>query len=224
MNKCKIRRVTLILAGAAVAFACFWRDEPIVVQAEGVPEIERLRAPSIREGDVAVLRDCADRNEILNELFSREDVPEALVPELCRLAGDPSQDAVWRDYCLQFLGVAFQRFGTNPFVGDEMALSTLRAALSSREDTFAGTALLSFRKAATARRDEKLRRETSAAALKLASSSDASDRSRVTALLLLEEIRHPEVSSIASRIAASRQSGYLAETSSAVLGRAGVEK
>ena len=164
---------------------------------------------------------CAERNEVANGVLAGETVPDGFVVGLCRSALDPEQDEVWRDYCLQFLGTAFQRFGRGRFEGDEEALLTLRRALSLKDGAFAGTALLSLRKAAAARRDAGLRILSAEAALSIASSMDYSPQSRVTALLTLEELRHPLVESAAARIVAETSGGYLHEAARAVRARCG---
>ena len=216
--------IGLSLLGAICAWRFFDKAGRVSAETGSRPSSDADIAMSVPAFSVGCTDDrrlsvCAERNEIANGVLAWDAVPDGFVTGLCRSALDPAQDEVWRDYCLQFLGTAFQRFGRERFEGDEEALQTLRNALSLKDGTFAGTALLSLRKAAAVRRELNLSVLVAKAALSIASSKNYSSQSRVTALLTLEELRHPFAASTASRIISETSGGYLHEAARAVLAR-----
>ena len=169
-----------------------------------------------------VLADNAAKNEIANAMLSGETVPEGLVASLCRMAEDSSYDECWRDYCLQFLGVALSRRDGALSVDDRLrAMAVLRRASCDSKSTSAGTAILSLRSAAEASGDARLTGEAAELALRVAMSDNFPDGARTTALLVLEQSGHPQTQRVAAHIARSRPSGLLRETALAVVGRVG---
>lgn len=163
--------------------------------------------------DARLLVSNAAKNETANALLSGENLPEGLVRSLCRMAFDKSYDDCWRDYCLQFLGVALARRDDDVSEEDRrLALSSLRRAAGDLKSASAGTALLSLRSAAASSGDRRLSSEVSEIAVRTAFSDDASDPARLTALLVLESEGHSKALEAARRISTLRQSGLLHET------------
>jgi len=54
----------------------------------------------------------AVKNDVLDKLLRQETLPEGIGLKLVEMAGDATQDAVWRDYCVQFMGPCYERLTT----------------------------------------------------------------------------------------------------------------
>jgi len=207
--------VAVVLIAVAIGFV---KDRDLVPEASSGQsqsgEIAALESrPEASAADARLLVSNAAKNETANALLSGDDLPEGLVRSLCRMAFDPSYDDCWRDYCLQFLGVALARRGDDVSEEDSrLALSSLRRAAGDLESASAGTALLSLRSAAASSGDRRLSAEVSEIAVRTAFSDEASDPARLTALLVLESGGHPKALEAARRLSALRQSGLLHET------------
>ena len=124
---------------------------------------------------------AAEKNSAANELFSLPEIPDGVVGDLARMSASTDEDAVWRDYCLQFLGSALER---EDGVTDEdraLARETLVEALSSTNATFASTVLRAFHRVTPS---DPL---VASNALRIARDPSYPSSSRTTALLILED-------------------------------------
>lgn len=220
---CALIAVGVVTAAAVLAVCCICRLRHCIEVAE-VPACADVAALVSRPRDAAteasLLVDNAAKNEIANAMLSGETVPEGLVASLCRMAEDSSYDECWRDYCLQFLGVALSRRDGALSVDDRLrAMAVLRRASCDSRSTSAGTAILSLRSAAEASGDAGLAGEAAELALRVAMSDNFPDGARTTALLVLEQSGHPQTQRVAAHIARSRPSSLLRETALAVASR-----
>jgi len=124
---------------------------------------------------------AAEKNAAANELFSLPELPDGVVADLARMFASPDENEVWRDYCLQFLGIALERKEGVADGERALARGTLVEALVSTNATFAGTALRSLH------RGDPSDPLVAASALRIARDSTYPSASRITALLVLEE-------------------------------------
>ncbi len=148
----------------------------------------------------------AVKNDVLDKLLRQETLPEGIGIAMAEMAADPNQDAVWRDYCVQFMGPLYERLTTeyteytesNSSVGsepssvaggekkpDEMEVirDSMFQALDERGTTIAGTALIGLENLSRIH-DEFDRATITAKALEISSDETASTTSRLTALRL----------------------------------------
>jgi len=68
-----------------------------------------LSTPAV-EGEVNAGELSTLKNEAGMVLLGLPHLPETLAHRFLALAGDPSTDPVWRDYCVQFLGMGFPKW------------------------------------------------------------------------------------------------------------------
>ena len=117
------------------------------------------------------------KNEAAVVLVGLPAPPADLAQRLLSMAADPATDAVWRDYCLQFLGQGFRRWSA----ADKKAAAAFLVEVAQREKlAIGGTALIALANNAAASEIgvDRVR------ALALAAVKDAAhgDAYRVTAL------------------------------------------
>ncbi len=228
VDKHRSLRCAFVAVGAAAASAilvvCYvfrYRQHTEVAEVPACADVAALVSrPRDAATEASLLVDNAAKNEIANAMLSGESVPEGLVASLCRMAEDSSYDECWRDYCLQFLGVALSRRDGALSVDDRLrAMAVLRRASCDSRSTSAGTAILSLRSAAEASGDARLTGEAAELPLRVAMSDNFPDGARTTALLVLEQSGHPQTQRVAAHIARSRPSSLLRETALAVASR-----
>jgi len=147
----------------------------------------------------------AVKNDVLDKLLRQETLPEGIGLKLVEMAGNATQDAVWRDYCVQFMDPCYERLSLatkehkepksqgsegagnysvhNHSVEKEAVREAMFQALDERDSTIAGTALIGLEN--LSRTHGEFDRELIAAkAVEIASDGMASTESRMTALRL----------------------------------------
>ena len=71
------------------------------------PEIDALYAfmhKTLHDDALAPTELNALKNDMATALLQQADKPKDFGRQMMEMCGDPAQDAVWRDYCVQFLG------------------------------------------------------------------------------------------------------------------------
>lgn len=162
--------------------------------------------------DLSVLTFNALKNDILNALEAQESVPEDLGLQLVRMYRDSGQDDVWRDYCIQHLGLFYEaRWPKGAPLDDKQRKEIDAAYWEAVADTTkptAGTALIGMKRlaamaplsgesgakdAAGARRYPEFDMDRIAeAALRVAGDTGACEGARTTAMAMCGEIGRPE--------------------------------
>lgn len=140
----------------------------------------------------------SEKNDAANILFSLPRLPDGVVKELSLAVVRESEDIVWRDYAIQFLGLALEKRQTNKsFISHEDELlikNVLNKALEMKEGTLAGTALFALYRA------NPVDAEIIENALIIVNDSTYSDSSFNAAFLLLEEVSYHNLKQLASEI------------------------
>ena len=152
---------------------------------------------------------AAEKNAAANELFSLPELPDGVVADLARMFASPDENEVWRDYCLQFLGIALERKEGVADGERALARETLVEALASTNATFAGTALRALH------RGDPADPLVASNALRIARDPSYPSTSRTTALLILEDCARA-TSSTPSTSSTSSTPSTLTETASAI--------
>jgi hypothetical protein len=149
----------------------------------------------------------AVKNDVLSRLLRQTQLSEGLGIQMAEMAANPSNDPVWRDYCVQFMQPFYERcsgeLATKNTKGhqEESSVSSsaaggektsvevsaihdaMFAALDERSTTIAGTALVGLE--LLSRTHEEFDRELIVAkTVEIASDESASSSSRLTALRL----------------------------------------
>lgn len=140
----------------------------------------------------------AVKNDVLDKLLRQTELSEGLGLQMAEMASDPSNDSVWRDYSIQFMGQFYGRFKAEnvsqasrlPSEEQDRAdteLSAMQeamfAALDERSETLAGTALIGLE--LLSRTHEEFDRELVVEkTVEVASDEAASPSCRLTALRL----------------------------------------
>jgi hypothetical protein len=158
------------------------------------------------------------KNDVANLLRAQSKFPPALPARLANMWGDAGHDNVWRDYCVQHAGAAWDR------VSDPAARAEIRALLwtaaSEPAAPGAGTALIALRNLASAGSEDKA--GVAARASALAASAETPEGVRVTALQIAAELGAPGTASLARQILMDRnQPVHLSMSAAAALGRVG---
>ena len=140
----------------------------------------------------------AVKNDVTDRLLRQQKLPEGIGQQLVDMASDSGNDAVWRDYCVQFMTPFYERCSAEAVqTGEENSDSALAAeasaaeldsvrnammkALDERDSTIAGTSLIGLE--LLSRTHEEFDREAIVAkASEIASDETASNETRMTAL------------------------------------------
>ncbi len=191
----------------------------------------------------------AVKNDVLDKLLRQEILPEGVGRAMAEMAGDSSQDVVWRDYCVQFMGTFYDRaaaeqeFAPKNINGGAQASATadnedvasldelqiIRAAmfqaLDVRGSTIAGTALIGLENLSRTH-DEFDREEIIGKAVEIASDELASTESRLTALrlaahLTAEGTGHKETAATARMLAQTGETVLMRSAAIVTLGEVG---
>lgn len=94
---------------------------------------------NMREGQMH-----AFKNDIANVMGSQDESPPDMAAHLILMHSDPSQDDVWRDYCIQHLSGCLQR---SQDAAERQAIQeTLWKATEDARGGIAGTAIISLRR------------------------------------------------------------------------------
>jgi len=125
------------------------RELPAVLSSN---QVETLRAlvsiPYSSSNSLSVLEFNGIKNVAADILLQQPAFPAEFLADLAVQHADPSQDEVWRDYCLQMLTTGYLnlagRVESDPDVSSarELALATLKGAGTAGGGTWPGTALL----------------------------------------------------------------------------------
>lgn len=116
------------------------------------------------------------RNDVLVVLVQHSPAVPDLIPRLCTMYRDQTQDRTWRDYCIQFLGQAY------PVASEAhrgLALAAICEAAGARTVPTAGTALIALSNNLDAPGIDRDR--VAATAVAIAADPDASPGARMTA-------------------------------------------
>jgi hypothetical protein len=147
----------------------------------------------------------AVKNDVLDRLLRQTQLSEGLGIQMAEMAANPSNDPVWRDYCVQFMQPFYERCSgevatkntkgaqknleqksaSSAQSADELSAvrQCLFSSLDRRSETLAGTSLIGLE--LLSRTHEEFDRELIVAkTVEIASDESASSSSRLTALRL----------------------------------------
>jgi len=189
---------------------------------------------SLSDADVEALSDFLDRkdggdalppeklnalkNDVANLLRSQARFPESLAWRLAAMCRDPGHDGVWRDYCIQHAGAAWERIA-DPAAREEVR-SVIWGAATNAAAPGSGTALIALRNLTLSGNEQKDR--VAAGAIASASAPSAPEGVRVTALQIAAELGAPGTAALARSLLADRGNPvHLRMSAAAALGRAG---
>lgn len=136
------------------------------------------------------------KNDVANAILAQATPAQGFGEHLIDMHNDPKHDAVWRDYCIQFLG------DWHPRADRESRREEIRETLwdaASRDWTIAGTALISLYRVENSIDRSRLAKK----AYQIASSSESSSASRTTALQICATTGHEKALPLARDIAHS---------------------
>lgn len=162
--------------------------------------------------ELSILAFNALKNDILNAFYTQEQLPEDLGFRLVQMYRDTGHDDVWRDYCIQHLGLFYEaRWPKGAPLDDEQRkeiLSAYHEAIADTSKPTAGTALIGMKRLAMmtlksedvpdkagggAQRYPEFEANSLAdAALKIAVDSRACEGARITAMAMCGEIGKPD--------------------------------
>jgi hypothetical protein len=154
------------------------------------------------------------KNDVLDILLRQDSLPPGLGREMAEMYNDPDADAVWRDYCIQYMPAYFERMGELAATGQSgnaavvdpveergMIRQLCWEATEERTSSLAGTALLSLGE--LARLDPALvtKDEVADKALEIAQDDNAAAAARMTALSICAAAQKREVVEVARTLA-----------------------
>ncbi len=142
------------------------------------------------------------KNVAADILLQQPSFPAELLADLAVQHGDPAQDEVWRDYCLQMLTSGYLNLAgraeadLDAPAARELALETLMSAASAGGNTWPGTALLGLNSILASEPSAFPREELDRRILSVLSDASASEAALITAARLagmsrLEAARAP---------------------------------
>jgi hypothetical protein len=167
----------------------------------------------------ARLHDRAVKNEVLNLVRAEVEDPELLTSTMIAMFEDPDQDEAVRDYALQHLRSWYPHA---PIEHRSRIGETLSLGLTERENSMAGTSLLSLHSLEKQDGQTVEEIDVTSEALRILESGDASVRSQVTAMQVAAERASGQTIDIASKWAVDPDAGYPRRLSGiAALGRSG---
>ena len=159
------------------------------------------------------------KNDAANALKAQHQPPKDLARHLMSMYYDPTQDAIWRDYCVQHLGSLYAK------TADEQEQRWIRdlfwQATEETAGSIAGTALIAL--SDNAGQPGIGKADVVARALALAQDAKCSETSKTTALQICAELGEAKVLPAARALAASARSIPLRMSAIAVLGTLGGE-
>lgn len=174
-------------------------------------QVETLRAlvsaPYSPSSPFSPLEFNGVKNVAADILLQQPEFPAEILADLALQHGDPSQDEVWRDYCLQmltsgYLNLAGRTGGSlrppdpDAPAARQLALETLMSAASAGGGTWPGTALLGLNTILASEPSAFPREELDSRILYVLSDASASEAALITASRLagmsrLEAARAP---------------------------------
>ncbi|MDT8392059.1 MAG: hypothetical protein RRC34_16275 [Lentisphaeria bacterium] len=156
------------------------------------------------------------KNDVLDILVRQSRMPADLGYHLIKMCNDEGHDAVWRDYCIQFLRVCHQRARTHKEQAD--IEKTLWAA-TDKNWSISGTALISLELLKDAVDQQKV----VARGFAIASDDTFTTAARMTALQICANAGHKDILPVARNLAASNDSVPLRVAAIGAIGLLGEE-
>jgi len=159
----------------------------------------------------------AVKSEVANTLLKQRETPKELGWHLVAMWEDKGQDAMWRDYCVRFLGSWYPHAGT--WQEREAIKGALWDAAAETDGPTAGTALIALANNAEQPgiSTPKIKQE----AVRLAGDKGAAEAARITALQICAELECTEAASVARKLAKSAESVPLRASAIAAIGVVG---
>ena len=157
------------------------------------------------------------KNDITHALIHQYRPPQELTAHLVPMFRDPKQDAVWRDYCVQFIGQWYPKVG-GPVKRAEMR-KALDEALARKTIPTAGTALIAL--SGLVGENDIDASAVSRSALAIALDSDAANAARVSAFQVCGRLKCQACLPGARKLADSKGSATLRMSCLAVVGTLG---
>jgi hypothetical protein len=175
------------------------------------------------------------KNDLLEVLMDQRQLPVGLGQQVVEMFNDPSTDAMWREYCLQFLQPLYERCLAESMehgaersnampsapsslrTEQEAVLNALYAALDERDQELAGTALLGLDRLAK-KYDQFDREAISAQAVEMAADPNASDRCRLTALRVAASSGNEKILLVARQLSMNAKTDLLRAAAITTLG------
>ena len=156
------------------------------------------------------------KNDMATALLQQADKPRDFGRQMTEMCRDPAQDAVWRDYCVQFLG-AWYAYAP----GDERreVRDALWAAVAEPGSGIAGTALIALRNNISG--PEIDRKQLAEKACALASEPKAAEPTRITALQVCALLKYGPALAVARELASGTDSACLRVSAIAAVGQLG---
>jgi hypothetical protein len=190
--------------------------------------MEFLKKPHGQDTGMTIVAHNALRNDVLEVLLRQEDLLGGLGAQMAEMFGNRDENPVWRDYCIQYLADYYDRKwpADAPKAPDEereLLLSTYRVALSEREATVAGTALIGL-ESLSRRHSEVDRGEVAAQGVELASDDTCSPETRITALRVSAMLGRHDVAPAARVLAQTGRTTPLRMAALATLGDIGAKE
>jgi len=168
----------------------------------------------------------AIKNDAVNALLRQKALPAGFGGELAAMALDERHDALWRDYCVQYLALYWRRRWPPPEASaahdahrSERAaiLDAYARSVSERDKPVAGTALLGIYSLSRDYRDFNPQR-VGALALHVAEDPAACEPARVSALQVCAQAGIADALPLARRLALANRQGQLRLSAVAALG------
>ena len=165
------------------------------------------------------------RNDTLEILLRQKELPDGMGELLTGVYNNPEQDDMWRNYCIQFMELYYERQAKESGVTNQLqsVQDFLWDALDERDNSNAGTALLALDKLSR-NHDEFAKEEIRAAMIDLAIDEQASLANRVTALRLCGEQGNFQALEPARDLAANGNTTMIRCAAIATLGELGTEE
>ena len=185
--------------GSMAAF----RKLPAILSTNQVETLRALvSAPYSPSMTLSPLEFNGVKNVAADILLQQPSFPAEMLADLAVQHGDPAQDEVWRDYCLQMLTSGYLNLAgraeadLDAPAARELALETLMSAASAGGNTWPGTALLGLNSILSSEPSAFPREELDRRILSVLSDASASEAALITAARLagmsrLEAARAP---------------------------------
>lgn len=146
--------------------------------------------PELRPIEIAAIK-----NDLVRAFMQEKAYIPELFQKLCRMYRDNSNDIIWRDYCIQFIGQLYSDIDSKSL--KEEGRLTLEAAFASKSN-IAGTALIAMSRLTD---EEGFNKERlSDAALRLSKDSESSDIVKTTALQVGANLGNKDIIPIAKEV------------------------
>jgi len=152
----------------------------------------------------------AVKNDVLDQLLRQQELSPGLGIQIAEMAGNPENDSVWRDYCVQFMQPFYERCSTedgrqrsedrdqtaeSAKTAQEKELQTVQeamfSALNERSETIAGTALIGL-ELLSRDHEEFDREQIIEKSMEIASDWNVSPSCRLTALRMSSDLATKE--------------------------------